>query len=120
MAHTWVGNAIARTLAALELHELSISAHRRELHGRIDALYINAPLAEEQMALLDLLEDEERQISTQRRSLHERIGELRVHAALPTHRRNSHPPPAAQTLINNIGASTDFSSVSPVLPSWPA
>jgi hypothetical protein len=77
MAHTWVGNAIARTLAALELHELSISAHRRELHGRIDALYINAPLAEEQIALLDLLEDEERDISAQRRRLHEQVDELR-------------------------------------------
>ena len=89
MAHAWVDNAIARTLAALELQELSISAHRSELHGRIDALYINAPLAEEQIVLLDLLEDEERQISTQRRRLHEHIDELRVHAGLPTHRRNS-------------------------------
>ena len=98
MAHVWVDIAITRALAALESHELSISAHRRELHGRIDALYTSAPLVEDQIALLDLLEDEERQISTQRRRLHEQIHELRLHAELPTHRRNS---PSAPTGTNN-------------------
>jgi hypothetical protein len=101
MAHIWVDNASARTLAELELHELSISTRRRELHRRIDVLSINAPLTAEQIALLDLLEDEERQISTQRRRLHEHVDELRVHAGLPTHRRNG---PSAST-----GPSTDRS-----------
>jgi hypothetical protein len=75
-----------RELIDLDEDARAISDRRRDLHRRIDALYLRAPLDDEQVTQLDLLENEERIIVAERRELHMQIDVLRVQVGLPRSR----------------------------------
>jgi hypothetical protein len=71
-------------LALLEHEERTISRRRALLHGRIDHLYLRAPLDGDDVAELDRLEELERELSLDRRNLHRRIDTLRAELGLPS------------------------------------
>jgi hypothetical protein len=83
MTPTRTHGSIVSTLAELDVEELTISASRRNLHRRIDSIYLSAPLNDEEVTLLDRLENQERDVSAQRRKLHARIDDLRAQVGLP-------------------------------------
>jgi hypothetical protein len=70
-------------LALLEHEERTISRKRMLLHGRIDHLYLSAPLDDAQATQLDELEEVERDLSLERRNLHRRIDRMRADIGLP-------------------------------------
>ena len=76
-------SGIVSKLVALNDGELAISARRNVLHRRIDKLYLSAPLGDEDVKLLDLLEGQERDVSDERRRLHAQINALRAQVGLP-------------------------------------
>jgi hypothetical protein len=78
-------------LARLEADEREISRQRQTLHRRIDRVYLNAPLNDEDAALLDDLERREQEGSAERRSLHIRIDRLRIELGLPPWRESREP-----------------------------
>jgi hypothetical protein len=81
---------IVNRLVVLDDDEQKMSAHRQLLHRRIDKLYLSAPLNEEQVTLLDLLEGQERDVSDERRKLHAQINALRAQVGLPRTRDLGH------------------------------
>jgi hypothetical protein len=68
--------------------EHALSAQRRDLHQRIDHLYLNAPLGVDGAALLDELEALERDLSERRARLHRTIDVLRAKIDLPPWRHD--------------------------------
>ena len=83
MSASWVDSGIESKLAELNELENEISARRRVLHRRIDALYLSAPLNAEQVATLDRFEGNELLLSSERRTLHAQIDGLRARIGLP-------------------------------------
>ena len=86
--------SVRRELAQLEDAEREISAKRRRLQERIDAIYLSATMPPEAFSLLDqfdvLLDQfdvEERAISDNRQQIHRRIDTLRASIGLPPVRR---------------------------------
>jgi predicted transcriptional regulator len=73
----------AAELSRLDTEEREISAQRQELHERIDAIYLSAPLSDADASLLDELEELELRTSERRRRLHLKIDELRAQVGLP-------------------------------------
>jgi hypothetical protein len=82
MITTELRGRIEGKLAVLDIGEQDMSMRRKSLHRRIDALYPNAPLNDEQVTMLDRLEDQEREISAERRRLHMQIDGLRAQVGL--------------------------------------
>jgi hypothetical protein len=89
-AHQAQGDILS-ALAVLDREERAISALRRDLHDRIDKLYLTAPLDAAQIKKLDLLENQARDVSERRRALHRKIDELRVQAGQQAFRRGERP-----------------------------
>jgi hypothetical protein len=83
MSPTQTHGSIVSKLVVLNDGEHAISERRKVLHRRIDKLYLSAPLNEEQVTLLDLLERQERDVSDERRTLHAQINALRAQVGLP-------------------------------------
>jgi hypothetical protein len=86
MPPTQTHSSLVNRLVALNDDEQKLSAHRQLLHRRIDKLYLSAPLNDEQVTLLDLLEGQERDVSDERRKLHAQINALRAQVGLPRSR----------------------------------
>ena len=74
---------VVAELDRLAIAERELSDRRNELHQRIDAIYLAAPLTDEDVSLLDELEGLEHNISGQRARMHLRIDELRAEIGLP-------------------------------------
>jgi hypothetical protein len=84
MSRALLGVAVAATdLELIEVEARALSAERKDLHYRIDRLYLNTPLDNEKLALLDRLEQREQVVSLERLGLHGRIDELRAELGLP-------------------------------------
>lgn len=83
MTPTPTHGSLVSKLVVLFDDEQKMSAHRQILHRRIDKLYLSAPLDEEQVTLLDLLEGQERDVSDERRKVHAQINALRAQIGLP-------------------------------------
>jgi hypothetical protein len=78
---------ILAEIEELQKTERLVSDGRRELHRRIDAAYLRAPLEEGRLALIMQLERDERAVSATRNGLHRRIDTLRASIGLPPVRR---------------------------------
>jgi hypothetical protein len=73
----------AELLSRLYARESAVSAERRDLHARIDDLYLKAKLDESDIAELDRLEALENDLSDRRSRLHAEIDVLRTEVGLP-------------------------------------
>ena len=82
MTTTQSVDSIAGKLAELDVLERAISARRRDLHDRIDGIYLHAPLHGDEAKLLRGLEDQEHDVSAERRKLHAQIDVLRAEVGL--------------------------------------
>ncbi len=82
----------------LTVEERRLSDERNELHARIDAIYLRAPLSPEEVLALDELEGLEFNLSSRRARLHLEIDDRRAEIGLPPWRlrhgtsRDSRPP----------------------------
>jgi malate synthase len=72
----------------LTVEERKLSDERNELHARIDAIYLSAPLTAGEVALLDELEGLEFNLSSRRTRLHLEIDVLRAEVGLPPWRQS--------------------------------
>lgn len=83
----------------LTVEERDLSDRRNDLHARIDAIYLAAPLTPEDIAVLDELEGLEYNLSSQRARLHVRIDDLRAEIGLPPWRENRDEAQAAAEIL---------------------
>jgi hypothetical protein len=79
---------VVAELDRLAVEERELSDRRNELHRRIDAIYLAAPLTAEDVSLLDELEGLEHNLSSERARLHLRIDDLRAEIGLPPWRQS--------------------------------
>ena len=95
-SRAWVVAEIDR----MTVEERKLSDQRNELHARIDAIYLNAPLSAEEVVALDELEGLEYNLSSRRARLHLAIDDLRAEIGLPPwrhrHESSSEAQPAAE------------------------
>ncbi len=78
---------VVAEIKRLGVEERQLSDQRNELHARIDALYLAAPLTSDDVAALDELEGLEFNLSSRRARLHQRIDDLRASIGLPPWRQ---------------------------------
>lgn len=90
---------VVAELDRLAVEERGLSDRRNELHQRIDAIYLSAPLTDEDVSLLEELEGFEYNISSERARLHLRIDDLRSEIGLPPWRLRDEETNEAETAV---------------------